>query len=110
MSRTYKDLPWALWEAHRIGARVPANWRDYTDWRNGPSPATDPAAYDAWHQVMPHDPSIGYGDGRTRRTISAAMDADAHRRYRRYVVRMIRAGRWDDIEPARHLTGWDWWY
>lgn len=110
MSRTFKDLPFWLWQAHRLDAPCPdpaGPWQsDHADapttWRHG-SPEVR-----SWVDSFPLDPAVR--TQKARRRGQRAERRIFEGKYRAYVRDRIAHGDYDGIEAPRVITGYDWWW
>ncbi len=112
MSRTFKDLPFWLWQAHRLNAPCPdpaGPWRStHPDSPSEPRRWRNPAEVDAWVNSFPVDPAVRVQKARrkSQREIRRMFEG----KYRAYVRDRIAHGDYDSIEAPEVITGYRWWW
>lgn len=109
MSRTFKDLPYWLWQAHRLNAPCPD---PAGPWRSGLAPEghswSNPAAWAEWIDSFPDDPAVR--TQKARRRGQRAERRIYEGKYRAYVRDRIAHGDYDGIEGPSVITGYWWWW
>lgn len=107
MSRTFKDLPFWLWQAHRLNAPTPPSldgpWSSFDG-----NPIRDRSEFDEWRRQFPLDPAVRTQKARRRGQRVERRLAEAS--YRAYVRDRIAHGDYDGIEGPSVITGYWWWW